>query len=109
MGEAFQRLDCGLHQPVAGLAVHVGDQAEATAVFFEVGSVQTSLVMDGLGHGSCLCGVGARSRTTPPATERSPLPTPGAPSSRPQKKGRNILPMRKGRRKQKILRGPLRS
>jgi len=40
VGHARQRLDRGLHQPVAGLVVHLGDQAEAAVVAFELGGIQ---------------------------------------------------------------------
>src|SRR3569832_1582609 len=41
VGQTGQRVDGGLHQPMAGLAVHVSDEPETAAGFFEFGSVQT--------------------------------------------------------------------
>ncbi len=40
MGEAAQRLDGGAYQPMASYAIHLGDQAEAAAVFLEFVSIQ---------------------------------------------------------------------
>ena len=40
MGQARERLDRCLHQPVTGLIVDVGYQAESAAIFFEAGLVE---------------------------------------------------------------------
>ena len=43
VGEAGQRLDGGLDEPVAGLVVDVGDEAEAAAVLLVRGPVQANV------------------------------------------------------------------
>ena len=40
MGQARERFDRCFHQPVTGLVVDVGNQAETTAVFFEAGLIE---------------------------------------------------------------------
>ena len=39
VGHAAQRLDGGLHQPVAGRAIHMGHQAKSTVILLERGMI----------------------------------------------------------------------
>src|SRR3546814_6669468 len=70
MRHACQRGDGGLHELVRRLIVHVHDQAEATAVFFEFRPVKTvALVFQ---HAAC-----SRSRTSGAAQTQAYAPRAG--------------------------------
>jgi len=53
VGHATQGIDGGLHQPVAGLGVHLGDEAEAAVIPLERGAIQTCELLLTHFHGQC--------------------------------------------------------
>src|SRR3546814_20269818 len=79
MRHACQRGDGGLHELVRRLIVHVHDQAEATAVFFEFRPVKTvALVFQ---HAAC-----SRSRTSGAAQTQAYAPRAGTNEKRSEER-----------------------